>query len=185
MRGPQGAWSLMGRRPSNRPSLQYTVSALIEVTSEHFWSLKGHLTCVWERGLREGISEEVTHKLSLKGLLSKQIWATVILRSISQPLSYKKSNKLVIARLVISWKWYHADGTGVITKKLYPNAYDSRVMTTWATSTHMVNKALRSQKQAVPLDCTIGTAASAMVNKKCRNRGRVWWGRVWNNFLFI
>ena len=36
MRGPQGAWSLMGRRPSNRPSLQYTVSALIEVTSEHF-----------------------------------------------------------------------------------------------------------------------------------------------------
>ena len=31
------SWSLMRRRPSNRPWLWYTISTLIKVTSEHFW----------------------------------------------------------------------------------------------------------------------------------------------------
>ena len=89
---PQGAWSLMRRRPSNRPSLQYTVSALIKVTSEHFWSLKGHLTCDWERGLREGISEEVTHKL-------RDCWAS---RS-EQQLFWELLLSLYHTRSLTSW----------------------------------------------------------------------------------
>ena len=54
----------------------------------------------------------------------------------------------------------------------------------------MVNEALRPQKQAVPLECTRRLLHPPSSTKSAGieagpHRDWEWWGRAWNNFLFI
>lgn len=106
---------------------------------------KGHLNWVWERELREGSLEEVTLELSLKGLLSKQIGATVILQPLFLSLYHIRSQTLVIVELIVTRRGYRIDRMGVITQqKLWSDACDSRVMTDWALRPLVVNDVLQS-----------------------------------------